>query len=104
MITYLRALAALLVTWPVLVLDARKNPLSQSTEADVWWRNPITVDLPLAAGRGEIFGGPLGESEVQIFDRLVDFRRVLVADGDAIHAGVLESVPHGSLAVLAIGE
>src|SRR5580700_5968434 len=46
--------------------------------------------------------GPLGESQIQILDGLVDLRRVLVADGNAIDTGVPERESHSRLAVLTV--
>src|SRR2546429_4397352 len=44
--------------------------------------------------------GPLRECQIQILDRLVDLCSVLVADCNAIDAGVLERESHCRLAVL----
>ena len=45
----------------------------------------------------------LCEREVQVLDRLVDLRRTLIPDGNAVNAGVSECVLHCSLPVLAGG-
>src|ERR1700675_429857 len=45
---------------------------------------------------------PLGECQIQIFDRLVDLPSVLVADCNAIDTGVLERESHGRLTVLTV--
>src|ERR1700732_2723785 len=51
----------------------------------------------------ETRGRPLlGECQIQILDRLVDLRGVLVADRNAIDSRVLEREPHRRLAVLTV--
>src|SRR6267143_1865323 len=45
---------------------------------------------------------PLSECQIQILDRLVDLRSVLVADCNAIDTGVLERESHCRLAVLTV--
>ena len=46
--------------------------------------------------------GLLGECQIQILYRLVDLRRILVADCNAIDSGVLERESHCRLAVLTV--
>ena len=48
--------------------------------------------------------GSLRQRQIQVLDRFVDLRRVLVTHGHAIHACVIEGELHCRLAVLTRGE
>ena len=65
-------------------------------------------DLPYSRSMRETSAGAgsaetrLRECEVDVLDCLIDFRVVLVAHGDAVHACIAEGEFHGLLAIFAV--
>src|SRR5262245_58495190 len=92
-------------------MPMRTRRISRSSVAPMGTREGTAAACRLRSGCGAWSIAPedflkrwvsSGQRQVQVLDRLVDLGRRLVADADAVDAGVPEGEPHRLLPVLAV--